>query len=558
MTKGSELKEYRFTKPNRPISQTSCHGIVTTRKSFDTSFDSSIDRQSITALSITMNDESLHPPSLRDNDDLSSSKMTKNHFPTDSSSLSKISKLDVDDPTPPRLPQAKTTECENDTNTGIFTSDITMNALDEQDALERLIHDLSKDEISLLVRIFGKGATSSTTTKTNPPSKRFPKGGEGENGSAFTRIVHSRKNHNETTEETSKPMLPQNQQQPHPATISPGVMPSLHPVATFQNPSEMSPWKHFHTIDPCATLPPHLFDLPWIWGDAANDTKKLDRSKPIPSDSEEERVNCNIPTNRTLANFSIINNPDSNERKVVAYISNPSKGGEAQWERMYEEAKAFVKENGHSRIPVFYPKNKALGQWAKRQRYHLKVWKKHFDYNKHDSENNLSRLHDLPLFSPAAIRRNNPGIRIVKCLMTPQRLEKLEAIDFCADLLHGNWDHQYKLLCEYASKHGGRTNPSKHTHMDLCKWAGTQRYRMSLLRRQNREKGNTKQKQLCYDYNNNDNNGYGLSAERVRKLDAINFQWECEYEVEPYSEEGRSGTPSSSENDNTETTNDKE
>lgn len=45
-----------------------------------------------------------------------------------------------------------------------------------------------------------------------------------------------------------------------------------------------------------------------------------------------------------------------------------------KWDQMYNELKRFVREHGHTNVPVYYKKNRRLGIWAKRQRRQYKLY----------------------------------------------------------------------------------------------------------------------------------------------------------------------------------------
>jgi len=194
---------------------------------------------------------------------------------------------------------------------------------------------------------------------------------------------------------------------------------------------------------------------------------------------------------------------------IETYIAPPRKPNEDLWNMRLKDASEFISKHDHSRIPTTYPPNPGLAKWAKRQRCHYKVYKKHV----------LDRPLNPAIVSTKALRRgkfgrNKPGIRLVKCLMTPERLEKLQAVGFCMDLQEENWEQNYKLLCEYAKLNNGRTHCSKHHNYDLWKWIGTQRYQMSLTKKRAMSKSSDSTRYTpC------------LSPDRIVKLNKIKFCW---------------------------------
>jgi hypothetical protein len=208
----------------------------------------------------------------------------------------------------------------------------------------------------------------------------------------------------------------------------------------------------------------------------------------------------------------------SKAKKTVVYIPNISAMDEERWDGYLREAQEFVTTYGHCRIPTTYPSNPDLANWAKRQRYHHKLFKIHVL----DRPNNPSVVTNAPL-PKGSVRHKKPGVRQVKCLMTFSRLAKLEAIGFCMDLQATHWELMYEQLCDYVKQTKGRTYPSKHTHYDLWKWTGTQRYQkkyqMKLEESSSSSSGSKKKQQQ------QTRQKFYLTRERIAKLNAINFAW---------------------------------
>ncbi len=200
--------------------------------------------------------------------------------------------------------------------------------------------------------------------------------------------------------------------------------------------------------------------------------------------------------NKAKAKQKIATSPEAE-----TYITFPKMMKEDRWNQRVSEAQEFIAKHGHGRIPTTYAPNPDLANWAKRQRNHYKNFKKHF----------LDRPDN-----PAVVTTSNPKkphMRVIKCLMTTQRLEKLREIGVCMDLQGDAWDRMYERLCDYSRRNNGRTCPSKHADFELWKWSGTQRYQMKL--RTKIEKGASFKKCMpC------------LTKERIAKLNQINFVWD--------------------------------
>lgn len=168
-----------------------------------------------------------------------------------------------------------------------------------------------------------------------------------------------------------------------------------------------------------------------------------------------------------------------NKRPRVWPFAVRSKEIEKKWNERIQEVKQFVKEHGHGRIPVSYPKNHDLASWSKRQRYHYKVFVKNM------------RMASL-----------GKPFKAERCHMTQERLQALTDAGFCFDLHVAKWDRNYQLLKRC------KLYPSKRANYELRKWIETQRHQMSLLRRG--------EKSL-------------LNPERIQKLNDIGFSWTDEY-----------------------------
>lgn len=193
---------------------------------------------------------------------------------------------------------------------------------------------------------------------------------------------------------------------------------------------------------------------------------------------------------------------------TIAYISNPSKQHEERWSEYLEKAIEFVSKHGNCHIPTTYLPDPDLANWAKRQRYHFKIYKKHV----------LDRPLNPAIVPAQDIRKYKElGVNLIKCLMTPERIQKLEAIGFCLDLQAGSWDRMYERLCDYVKLSNGKTCPSEHDDFKLWKWVGTQRYNMKLLQKKGMDE-NPKPSDL-------EGIRTHLTPERIAKLNQINFAW---------------------------------
>ena len=185
---------------------------------------------------------------------------------------------------------------------------------------------------------------------------------------------------------------------------------------------------------------------------------------------------------------------------IETYITFPTKKTRKKdeiWDKHFEEAQRFTLQHGHGRIPAIYEPNQGLANWAKRQRYHYRVFKKHV----------LDRP-DNPAVAKS-VKDGKPGSRWIKCLMTPQRLLKLQEINFRFYLNEDRWDTLYDQYCAWAEQNNGKVFPDKKTHPELYRWITSQRYSRTLLQK---EEGKAKQPRACP----------ASTLERIEKLKAIN------------------------------------
>ncbi len=197
------------------------------------------------------------------------------------------------------------------------------------------------------------------------------------------------------------------------------------------------------------------------------------------------------------------------------YITFPKSKLEDRWAEHFKGAQEFRKQHGHCRIPTTYKPNPGLANWAKRQRYHIKNFKKHF----------LDRPDNPAVVMTRALPNRcfplkRPGMRIIKCHMTMERLEQLEAIDFCSSLHDTSWERMYARLCYFSKRNGGCVTPSKYTDVELWRWCGTQRYQMKkqrIVEKEEKEPTGAINPFKWYPR---------LTQERIDKLNKINFVWD--------------------------------
>jgi hypothetical protein len=145
------------------------------------------------------------------------------------------------------------------------------------------------------------------------------------------------------------------------------------------------------------------------------------------------------------------------------------------WTIRLEEARLFLQEEGHCRIPHEYLPNNALASWAKRQRFQYKRFS-----NKDSSTRNS--------------------------FLTLERIQMLDELGFVWDLQAKSWDDRFEELREYVSQHGGNADvPSAHPdNKKLAIWVKCQRRQYKLRKAEKRTT---------------------ISIYRVALLESVGFNW---------------------------------
>ena len=474
-------------------------------------------------------------------------------------------------------------------STSSLTFNINMNRTDEVGALDRLRSDLSQDEVSMLIGIFGPTKQRDARLPTEPvsrPSTCPAPPNQSQNAAlpiALSFVHHYHNVHNHFYPAIERPGFNRSgmvlRGRPGPELVTPTITQQItqeainilsqHPVsmlpmqvlgaplsATLAKEQQRANKRRKKDI----LLPKPLPLLPLLApkNKMTSNIRNNDDRPPSLAPSPKTRAKLNVPRKAVLpskANFASsststattvtttvarrskvvsvkMKKPKSNTtskspqitQPVETYITRPKRMNEGVWTQRLEEAREFVLKHGHGRIPTTYPSNPDLANWAKRQRYYYKIFKKHVLDRPNNPAiaptkclNTIRRNRMNKQYTNGYIRHNKPGTRSIKCLMTSERFARLEAIEFCMDLQAGVWECNYRSLCDYAMQNNGHTSPSKHTQKELSKWVGTQRYQMRL--RKKREGGETNLPDMpC------------LNLERIAKLNKIDFFWDDEDE----------------------------
>jgi hypothetical protein len=151
-----------------------------------------------------------------------------------------------------------------------------------------------------------------------------------------------------------------------------------------------------------------------------------------------------------------------NRLKALDFVWDPH---EAAWLEMWEELQMYKAKYGHCNVAKDDDSNAALATWVGTQRM---VW--------------------------------NKNRRSLAQILTQERIDKLNTLDFVWEPYKTKWEHMFSELCLFRNKHG-HCNVSKGDtgNVALANWVGTQR-----------------------QFRKNDR----LDGDRIRRLKELGFIWD--------------------------------
>lgn len=211
----------------------------------------------------------------------------------------------------------------------------------------------------------------------------------------------------------------------------------------------------------------------------------------------EEAVACNSSnTNQAVDKENCKN--DSGIRNAAA--SATQKTASDPWDRLFEELKAFQRENGRYNVPILYSSNKRLGRWVANQILARRVLEK-------------------------AKNRGEP----VPCgfsFLTEERIARLDTLGFdWKDSSNrtkkrnsvSSWSQRFEELIAFKRRHGHLRVPTKKggPHKKLSTWIGTQRATYREIMKE-RETGKRKI------------SGRHLTDERIDQMKELGFRFVLE------------------------------
>ena len=216
--------------------------------------------------------------------------------------------------------------------------------------------------------------------------------------------------------------------------------------------------------------------------------------------------------------------------------SKPRRGPNLDWDRMYDRLVEYKKRCGDTKVPQNYPKDQQLGFWC----YNQKVF---FHKGTLDSEkkakldgigfvfdeivsiddrwdDKYERLVEYWKKHNSTIVPHAPGLGMWvekqrflynknDSRLTPERIERLEAIGFVWDALEAKWQEMYKHIVEYKQENGNADVENKHP--TLGAWVNNQRTKY--------RKGK-------------------IPPDRIEKLEAIGFKWRIKESKQSKKEKG--------------------
>eukprot|EP00980_Cylindrotheca_fusiformis_P006910 scaffold1442_cov128-Cylindrotheca_fusiformis.AAC.31 len=158
------------------------------------------------------------------------------------------------------------------------------------------------------------------------------------------------------------------------------------------------------------------------------------------------------------------------------------------WQKHYEELKAYKAEFGHCNVPARYEKNRRLGIWVSAQRQQYKI------------------MRQMP--ESAKARRSAP--------LTEERIGLLNDIGFTwtirsRDTFGESWNQRFEELKEFKRIHGHCLVPSRYSESpELGVWVGTQRtqYRLYMSGQENGTSTTS-----------------SMNEDRIRALEELGFAW---------------------------------
>lgn len=169
-----------------------------------------------------------------------------------------------------------------------------------------------------------------------------------------------------------------------------------------------------------------------------------------------------------------------------------------KWFKGFEELKLYISNHGDALVPQIYPSCPSLGKWVLKQRID---YKRYMEKKKMDEElRGQDILDDETKKEMKRVERLRTG-------MTEERIRLLEEVGFIWNVHDYSWESKFEELCNFVALNGHAAifSNSSRKYYPLAKWADNQR---KSYKRYKKGKKTV------------------LTADRIKRLNAVNFLWE--------------------------------
>ena len=177
---------------------------------------------------------------------------------------------------------------------------------------------------------------------------------------------------------------------------------------------------------------------------------------------------------------------------------------EHSWNKRYEELKEYVAKHGNCLVPWNYHKNVQLGMWVTKQRRNYQVRKQD---------------------------ENNAKPNDYEVVLTDDRIQKLDELEFVWEVHEVNWFERYEELKIYVRNHGDALVPKMYSQNDILlgRWVDKQRLDYKRYLRRKEQEETWKGREILDDEINKEMKRVqisGMSEKRLHLLEKVGFVWD--------------------------------
>ena len=156
------------------------------------------------------------------------------------------------------------------------------------------------------------------------------------------------------------------------------------------------------------------------------------------------------------------------------------------WSVQFQLLCAFKLQFGHCLVPNNYSANAKLGRWVSKQRSYYRLY-----------------------------QEGKP------CRITAERIQALDSVEFQWELNDLTWNERFEQLREFTAHFGHCLVPTKYAdNLKLVHWVSRQRSNYRLYQ---------------------EGTPSPMTAERIRELDSVEFQWELNDQLHEYKVQSKCG-----------------